>query len=161
MKKKIRLTESELTNLIKQVVVETKTKKRRISEQPENFFNPESMDTADAIYTIIGTTIGMLGIAGYDILKDYAKGLMKSGKRKEAKEMMSAIKDLQSKGIESDKTEMGKENKRRLNELPDCPAGSRYCTSSGKCCPNNTWCMKCGCSTDESCLTRTSPTVRF
>jgi hypothetical protein len=100
MKKKIRLTESELTNLIKQVVVESNNKKRRISEQPENFFNPEALDTADAIYTIIATTIGLLGIAGYDILKGYAKGLMKAGKREEAKEMMAAIKDMESKGEE-------------------------------------------------------------
>ena len=152
MKKKLRLTESELTNLIKQVVVETKTKKRRISEQPENFFNPPALDTAEAIYTIIGTTIGMLGIAGYDILKDYAKGLMKAGKRKEAKEMMTAIKDMQSKGGD-DKMEMGEENK--------CPSGSRFCYSCGKCCPNTDMCMKCGCSSDESCTTIKVPRVSF
>lgn len=94
MKKRIRLNESELTDLIKSVVVETK-RKQQISEQS---LNPEVMETADAIYTIIGTTIGLLGIAGYDILKQYAKELMSAGKKKEAREMMSAIKDMQSKG---------------------------------------------------------------
>lgn len=99
MKNKIRLTESELTNLIKQVVVESNNKKRRISEQT---VNPEVLDTAEAIYTIIATTIGLLGIAGYDVLKGYAKGLMKAGKRKEAMEMMDAIEDMKSKGGEMD-----------------------------------------------------------
>jgi hypothetical protein len=37
-----------------------------------------------------------LGIAGYDILKGYAKQLMKAGKKEEAKEMMSAIRDMKS-----------------------------------------------------------------
>lgn len=97
MKKRIRLNESELTDLIKSVVVETK-KKQQVNEQAENFFNPEAMETADAIYTIIGTTIGLLGIAGYDILKQYARELMSAGKKKEAREMMTAIKDMQSKG---------------------------------------------------------------
>ena len=109
-KNTLRMTESELTNLIKQVVIESNTKKRRISEGPENFFNPEALDTAEAIYTIIGTTIGMLGIAGYDVLKGYAKELMKAGKRKEAKEMMSAIKDMQSKGGEVKEMEMNEDD---------------------------------------------------
>jgi len=93
MKKRIRLNESELTGLIKSVV-ETK-RKQQISEQA---LNPEAMETADAIYTIIGTTIGLLGIAGYDILKQYAKELMSAGKKKEARKMMSAIKDMESEG---------------------------------------------------------------
>lgn len=135
MKKKLRLTESELTNLIKQVVVETKTKKRRISEQPENFFNPEALDTAEAIYTIIGTTIGMLGIAGYDILKDYAKGLMKAGKRKEAKEMMAAIKDMQSKG--DAEGELGEEESKKKG----CCRPGYGCTDT-----YNYACINCKCT---------------
>jgi hypothetical protein len=141
MKKKIRLTETELTNLIKQVVIESNTKKRRISEQPENFFNPEALDTAEAIYTIIGTTIGMLGIAGYDILKQYAKELMKAGKKKEGREMMSAIKDMQSKGEQGG--EIGEEiggggtGRRgcKVNEKPCrgiCIPSSYYCCPDGR-----------------------------
>lgn len=135
MKKKLRLTESELTNLIKQVVVETKTKKRRISEQPENFFNPEALDTAEAIYTIIGTTIGMLGIAGYDILKNYAKGLMKAGKRKEAKEMMTAIKDMQSES--KGEGELGEEESKKKG----CCRTGYGCTDT-----HNYACINCKCT---------------
>jgi hypothetical protein len=126
MKKKIRLTESELTNLIKQVVVESNNKKRRISEQT---VNPEILDTADAIYTIIATTIGLLGIAGYDVLRGYAKGLMRAGKRKEAMEMMDAIEDMKSKG-----SEIGEQRKKRrlqLNgEVKEASPNQGGCTTS-------------------------------
>jgi hypothetical protein len=72
MRKVIRLTESELTSLIKNIVNETE-----MNEGPENFFNPEAMKTGDAILTIALTVIGMLGFAGYDILRDMAKKLTK------------------------------------------------------------------------------------
>ena len=134
MKKKIRLTETELTNLIKQVVIESKTpvkNGRRIQEieGTENFFNPQSLDTAEAIYTIIATTVGMLGIAGYDVLKGYAKELMKAGKRKEAKEMMLTIKDMQSKG----KGELG-EGKACLPPREIC-RWNNYCMPAANCRP--------------------------
>ncbi len=125
MKKRIRLNESELTGLIKSVVVETK-RKQQISEQA---LNPEAMETADAIYTIIGTTIGLLGIAGYDILKQYAKELMSTGKKKEAREMMSAIKDMQSKG----KGELG-EGKACLPPREIC-RWNNYCMPPANCRP--------------------------
>jgi hypothetical protein len=129
MKNKIILTETELTNLIKQVVIESNTKKRRISEGTENFFNPEALDTAEAIYTIIGTTVGMLGIAGYDVLKGYAKELMKAGKKKEAKEIMLTIKDMQSKG----KGELG-EGKACLPPRAICKYNN-YCMPPAMCKP--------------------------
>jgi polyhydroxyalkanoate synthesis regulator phasin len=88
--KKIRLTESELTKLIKDIVNETQSKKN-VREEFENFINPEAMETGDAILTIIGTVIGMLGIAGYDILKDMAKKLMKQGKKQEARQIMDYV----------------------------------------------------------------------
>ena len=100
MKKVVRLTEIELTNLIKKVVKESKnTKGRRINEM-ENFVNPEAMETADAIYTIIGTVIGLLGIAGYDYLKSMAQELMKQGKDKKAEKILAFVEKNQPKGDE-------------------------------------------------------------
>jgi hypothetical protein len=87
MKKVIRLTESELTSLIKNIVNETE-----MNEQP---VNPEVMETGDAILTIALTVIGMLGFAGYDILKEMAMKLMKKGKKKEAHQLMSFISEHQ------------------------------------------------------------------
>ena len=98
MKKVVRLTESELTKLIGKVVNETKnTKGRRINEM-ENFINPEAMETADAIYTIIGTVIGLLGIAGYDYLKSMAQELMAQGKEKKAQKILDFVEKNQPQG---------------------------------------------------------------
>ena len=138
MKKRIRLNESELTDLIKSVVVETK-KKQQVNEQAENFFNPEAMETADAIYTIIGTTIGLLGIAGYDILKQYAQELMSSGKKKEAREMMSAIKDMPSKGD----GELGENME--MNENNPC-----FSACANPCKWPSYWQQKCGCKCEPT-----------
>ena len=110
-------------------VKESHGKKRRIQEieGTENFFNPQALDTADAIYTIIATTVGMLGIAGYDVLKGYAKELMKAGKKKEAKEMMSAIKDMQSN-----------DNGGEIEEDVPCGNKRKYC--NGRCIQWNAYC---------------------
>ena len=98
MKKVVRLTETELTKLIGKVVNETKnTKSRRINEM-ENFINPEAMETADAIYTIIGTVIGLLGIAGYDYLKSLAQELMNQGKEKKAQKILDFVEKNQPQG---------------------------------------------------------------
>ena len=98
MKKVVRLTETELTKLIGKVVNETKnTNKRRINEM-ENFINPEAMETADAIYTIIGTIIGLLGISGYDYLKSLAQELMNQGKEKKAQKILDFVEKNQPQG---------------------------------------------------------------
>lgn len=98
MKKVVRLTETELTKLIGKVVNETKnTKKRRINEM-ENFINPEAMEKADAIYTIIGTVIGLLGISGYDYLKSLAQELMNQGKEKKAQKILDFVEKNQPQG---------------------------------------------------------------
>jgi hypothetical protein len=101
MKKVVRLTETELTSLIKKVVVESKKtqNKKRINEM-ENFINPEAMETADAIYTIIGTTIGLLGVAGYDYLKSMAQELMNQGKEKKAQKILDFVESNEPKGDE-------------------------------------------------------------
>jgi hypothetical protein len=94
MKKVIRLTESELTSLIKNIVNET--------EMNEQTVNPEVMETGDAILTIALTVIGMLGFAGYDILRDMAKKLMKKGKKQEAHQLISFIDEHESGEEEHD-----------------------------------------------------------
>ena len=101
MKKVVRLTENELTSLIRKVVVESKKtqNKRRINEM-ENFVNPEAMETADAIYTIIGTVIGLLGISGYDYLKSLAQELMAQGKEKKAQKILDFVEENEPKGKE-------------------------------------------------------------
>jgi hypothetical protein len=107
MKKVVRLSESELTNLIKTVVKETKRNKRnRVSEEVENFFNPEAMETGSAIATMVGTTIALLGIAGWDYIKDVYHQLRKvKGKEQEAMELKSIISDYESNQMNMDSEE--------------------------------------------------------
>jgi cation transport regulator ChaC len=114
MKKVVRLTENELTSLIRKVVVESKKtqNKRRINEM-ENFVNPEAMETADAIYTIIGTVIGMLGIAGYDYLKSLAQELIKQGKEKKAQKILDFVEENEPK---SDETSEGHFHEEDMDE---------------------------------------------
>ena len=85
MKKVIRLTESELTSLIKNIVNETEM------NEVENFFNPEALDTGEAIITIVTTVIGMLGIAGSHYIKAAIKKLRKSGNDAEADKVEKAL----------------------------------------------------------------------
>lgn len=93
--KKIRLTESELTELIKNIVTETQEKEMK--EEMENFINPEAMETGDAILTIIGTVIGMLGIAGSHYIKAAIKKLRRAGKDDEADKVEAALESEMSK----------------------------------------------------------------
>jgi hypothetical protein len=103
MKKVVRLSESELTNLIKTVVKETKRNKRNgVNEELQNYFNPEAMETGSAIVTMVGTTIGLLGIAGWDYLKDLYRELRKTeGKEQEAMELKSIISNYESNQMDS------------------------------------------------------------
>ena len=103
MKKVVRLSESELTNLIKTVVKESKRNKRNgVNEELQNFFNPEAMSTGGAIVTMVGTTIGLLGIAGWDYLKDLYRELRKiEGKEQEAMELKSIISNYESNQMDS------------------------------------------------------------
>ena len=91
MKKVIRLTESELTSLIKNIVNETEM------NEVENFFNPEALDTGEAIITIVTTVIGMLGIAGSHYIKAAIKKLRKSGNDAEADKVEAALESEMSK----------------------------------------------------------------
>jgi hypothetical protein len=103
MKKVVRLSESELTNLIKTVVKETKrNKKNRVSESLEYVYNAPPMSDAGAIVTIVGTVIGLLGIAGWDYLKElYSQLRNTEGKQKEAMELKSIIQDYESNQMDS------------------------------------------------------------
>jgi hypothetical protein len=104
MKKVVRLTESELTNLIKTVVKETKRNKRnKVNEDVENFFNPQAMETGSAIVTMVGTTIGLLGIAGWDYLKELYHQLKNTkGKEQESMELESIINDYEENKMDMD-----------------------------------------------------------
>jgi len=104
MKKVVRLTESELTNLIKTVVKETKRNKRNgVNEDLQNYFNPEAMETGSAIVTMVGTTIGLLGIAGWDYLKELYHQLRDTeGKEQEAMELESIISDYEENNMNMD-----------------------------------------------------------
>ena len=93
--KKIRLTESELTELIKNIVTETQEKEMK--EEMENFINPEAMETGDAIITIIGTVIGMLGIAGSHYIKAAIKKLRRAGNDAEADKVEAALESEMNK----------------------------------------------------------------
>ena len=100
MKKVVRLSESELTNLIKTVVKESKRKK--VNETLEYVYGPEALETGTAIVTMVGTTIGLLGIAGWDYLKElYSQLRNTEGKQKEAMELKSIIQDYESNKMDS------------------------------------------------------------
>ena len=113
MKKVIRLSESELTKLIKNVVKESK--KEKVNEQAENFFNPEALDTGEAIITIVTTVIGMLGIAGSQYIKAAIEKLRDSGNDVEAEQVQKAL-DTAMETIDLDPSGMGEVSRKRYNK---------------------------------------------
>ena len=109
MKKVIRLTESELTSLIKNIVNETEM------NEVENFFNPEALDTGEAIITIVTTVIGMLGIAGSHYIKAAIKKLIKSGNDAEADKVEKALQTAMET-TDLDPSGMGEVSRKRYNK---------------------------------------------
>jgi hypothetical protein len=101
MKKIIRLTESDLVRLVKQVVREEKMTK----QEPKEYVDYMSSDltTAEAIYTMIGTVIGLLGVSGgFKMLGDLVKGLMADGKEEEAMAIQDAMSEYSSEEGDED-----------------------------------------------------------
>ena len=109
MKKVIRLTDSELTSLIKNIVNETEM------NEVENFFNPEALDTGEAIITIVTTVIGMLGIAGSHYIKAAIKKLRKSGNDAEADKVEKALQTAMET-TDLDPSGMGEVSRKRYNK---------------------------------------------
>lgn len=95
MGKIIRLSEAELTRVIKRAVNDTKRRKK-LREQPENFFNPEAMETGDAILTMVLTVIGLLGFAGSHYIKAMIDKLRKNGEDDKAEEVQKALDNVMS-----------------------------------------------------------------
>lgn len=80
--------------------------KSKVDEAVENFFNPEAMETGGAIATMVGTTIGLLGIAGWDYLKEFYHQLRNTeGKEQEAMELESIISDYEENKMSMDDNE--------------------------------------------------------
>jgi hypothetical protein len=119
MKKVVRLTESELTGLIRNVVKQSKRK--GVNEELENYFNPEAMETGSAIVTMVGTTIGLLGIAGWDYLKDLYRSLRKTeGKQMEAMELKTMIDEYESNKMNMDSGDDNMDTDERImGQKPD------------------------------------------
>ena len=113
-KKIIKLTESDLHNIVKRVIKENKSNKKQVSEDFENFINPEAMETGDAILTIVGTVIGMLGIAGTHYIKAAIKKLRKAGQDEEADKVQDALETEMSK-MEGGNEEMNENFRRNRN----------------------------------------------
>ena len=121
MKKVVRLSESELTNLIKTVVKESKRNKRNgVNEQLEYVYNVPPMSDAGAIVTIVGTVIGLLGVAGWDYLKElYSQLRDTEGKEKEAMELESIISDYEENKMTMDSDNDMDTDERMMGYKPD------------------------------------------
>lgn len=100
MGKIIRLTESDLHLIIKKSINESKRKKLR--EQPEHFFNPEAMDTGDAILTMVLTTLSLLGVAGSHYITAMIKKLREDGKDKKADMVQRAFDEANGDNMSED-----------------------------------------------------------
>lgn len=90
MKKRIiRLTEAEFNKLVRESV---KKEKKRIQEQ--NYLNPDAMETGEAIVTMVVTIMTLLGVSGYDYIKDMINSLMEQGEEEKALEVESVFGEL-------------------------------------------------------------------
>lgn len=93
MAKVVRLTESDLHRIVKRAIQESNRKKRRTNENVEHFFNPEAMETGDAILTMVLTTLGLLGVAGSHYIKAMINKLREKGEDEKADKVERALMD--------------------------------------------------------------------
>jgi hypothetical protein len=99
MKKIVRLTESDLNNIVKRVIKE----QSEMDEQVD--YMSSDLTSTEAIITMVGTVIGLLGFAGSHYIKSMINKLRAKGDDETADIMQEALSS-QMGGEESEEPMM-------------------------------------------------------